>query len=61
MKNNYTTKIFLVAIALVMISACSKKYLNPDPLSFYEPEATFSTKSGLDAAIAMCDKHLRSY
>lgn len=61
MKNNYIIKIFFVVMASVMMPACSKQYLKPDPLSFYEPEATFSTKSGLDAAIAMCDKHLRSY
>jgi starch-binding outer membrane protein, SusD/RagB family len=61
MKNNYIIKIFLVVIASAVVAACSKKYLKPDPLSFYEPETTFSTKSGLDAAIAMCDKHLRSY
>ena len=62
MKNNYTVKIFLVVLVVsAMLAACNKKYLKPDPLSFYEPGATFTTKSGLDAAIAMCDKHLRSY
>jgi hypothetical protein len=47
--------------ALAALPACKKSYLQPDPLSFYEPEATFTTRSGLDAAVAMCDKHLRDY
>ena len=40
---------------------CSESFLKPDPLSFYEPETTFSTESGLQAALAMTDRHLRLY
>lgn len=40
------------------ISSCSRDFLDPDPLSMYEPGKTFSTESGLQAALAMADRHL---
>jgi len=61
MKTNYKRKIFIAALTSLMIASCTREFLKPDPLSFYEPTTTFTTKSGLDATIAMCDKHLRSY
>jgi hypothetical protein len=42
-------------------SSCSEEFLEPDPLSFYEPTTTFSTESGLQAALAMADRHLKTY
>lgn len=45
----------------VFLGSCSEDFLNPDPLSFYEPTTTFSTESGLKAALAICDRHLKSY
>lgn len=42
-------------------SSCSRDFLNPDPLSFYEPAATFTTRSGLEATMAICDRHLKLY
>lgn len=54
-------KYYILIFIIAIIAGCKKNYLEPDPLSLYEPEKTFSTKSGLDAAMAMCDKHLRSY
>ncbi len=55
-------KVFLLlVIAANMVSGCKKSFLDTDPQSFYDPTSTFSTQSGLDAAIGMCDKHLRSY
>lgn len=61
MKNNYKGTILFAALAAMMITSCKRDFLKPDPLSFYEPTTTFTTQSGLDATIAMCDKHLRSY
>lgn len=46
---------------ILLISSCSKDFLKPDPLSFYEPTATFSTESGLMAAMAISDRHLKLY
>lgn len=43
-----------------MLSSCSETFLEPDPLSFYEPGTTFSTVSGLKAALAVSDRHLRN-
>lgn len=43
------------------VTGCKESYLKPEPLSLYEPGLTFSTRSGLDAAMAICDRHIRSY
>lgn len=45
----------------ILLSGCSDDYLNPKPLSFYEPGATFTTESGLMAAMAISDRHLKLY
>jgi hypothetical protein len=45
---------------LLLFGSCSDDFLKPDPLSFYEPTTTFSTESGLQAAMANCDKNLRN-
>lgn len=44
-----------------MSTACSSSYLEPDPLSFYEPTTTFSTESGLSGALAQADRNLKLY
>jgi hypothetical protein len=60
--NFYIAALSVIAIVSVtLVTGCKKEFLKPDPLSFYEPEVTFSTRSGLDATIAMCDRHLRQY
>lgn len=46
---------------LGMFSGCSDEFLKSDPLSLYEPDATFSTESGLKAALATCDISNRNY
>ena len=46
---------------IMLISSCSKDFLKPNPLSIYEPAATFSTESGLMSAMAICDRHLKLY
>jgi len=64
-KNRKKTLSALILIAILFgslyIAGCSKDFLKPEPLSIYEPAATFSTESGLQADLAMCDRHLRSY
>jgi len=47
--------------SLMFMGGCRKAFLKPDPLSNFEPGATFSTESGLKAALAISDRHLRSY
>lgn len=64
MKTNYFYRSLLSVISILSItlfSSCTKDFLKPDPLSFYEPEATFTTRSGLDASLALADRHLRTY
>lgn len=53
--------LLIVAGIATTFCSCSEDFLKPDPLSFYEPGKTFSTRSGLEAALAMCDRHLRGY
>jgi len=62
MNFNHISKCLMAfAGAMLLLSSCKREFLNPDTLSFYEPTATFSTVSGLTAAIAICDRHLKLY
>ena len=45
-------------LAASTMTSCKDSFLEQDPLSFYEPTATYSTESGLQSALAMCDRHL---
>ena len=51
----------LILGGTILFSGCSEEFLKPDPLSFYEPTATFSTESGLKAAMAIADRHMKLY
>ncbi|GHE33884.1 RagB/SusD family nutrient uptake outer membrane protein [Sphingobacterium griseoflavum] len=46
---------------MLIASGCSKDFLTPKPLSFYEPNATFTTEAGLMSAMAISDRHLKLY
>lgn len=50
-----------VVCGTVGLSGCSEDFLKPDPLSFYEPTATFATEAGLKADMATCDISIRNY
>ncbi len=54
-------KLTLFVAVLTMLSACSRDFLDPDPLSFYDPETTFTTESGLQATLAMADRGLKGF
>lgn len=59
-----TLSIFSLSIALggvMLMGSCKKAFLEPDPLSIFDPDATFSTEVGLKSALAISDRHLRSY
>lgn len=58
-QNRISTLVPLVAVTALLVS-CSKDFLEPDPLSFYEPETTFTTETGLQATLASADKQLRN-
>ncbi len=53
-----TARILLLLIAVQLPMSCSKNWLKPDPLSFYEPSVTFTSKEGLEAAITSCNRNL---
>lgn len=44
-----------------LFTACHEDFLEPDPLSFYEPGKTFTTIEGLESVLATADRHLRTY
>lgn len=45
------TKGTAAVMAAALLAGCSDDFLKPEPLSFYEPALTFSTESGLQAAL----------
>ncbi|HVI45153.1 MAG TPA: RagB/SusD family nutrient uptake outer membrane protein [Chitinophaga sp.] len=51
-------RILLLGVALQLPLSCSKDWLKPDPLSFYEPAITLTSKEGLQAAITSCNRNL---
>ncbi len=65
MKHHIFNKMSIVALgmagAAALATSCSRDFLDQDPLSFFEPATTFNTESGLQAALAMADRHTRLY
>lgn len=63
--DNYKKLFSTITLACMLYNApaffgsCSKDFLMPDPLSFYEPNATFSTLDGLESAMATLDRNFR--
>ncbi len=56
----FNKSIYLVlALSSVCMSSCSDSFLEPDPSNMYEPSTTFSTESGLAAALAQVDNSLK--
>lgn len=49
----------MMLTAAGMLTGCGDDFLKQDPLSFYEPTATYSTESGLQAALAKCDRSIK--
>lgn len=53
-------KIYIAVIAFVLVVAgCKESWLEPDPLSFFEPGNTFTTPEGLQAALTTCERNIR--
>lgn len=47
-------------LGMFTVVGCTDDFLKPDPLSFFEPSNTFTSRKGLESALATCDKHLRN-
>ena len=58
-KINKLAKGCIVLASTVMLASCTDSFLEQDPLSFYNPENTYTTESGLRSAMAMCDLGLK--
>ena len=48
-----------LASAAILTTGCTDDFLKQDPLSFFNPGNTYTTESGLQAALAMCDYGLK--
>lgn len=58
--NTIFTKTCMVLAATALVNVgCTDDFLKQDPLSFYNPENTYTTESGLQSALAMCDYGLK--
>lgn len=60
MKKNLFKTLYCIIIISV-VSACAESWLKPEPLSFYEPDITFSTKEGLESVLTSCTRQMRHY
>lgn len=56
----YVGMVAFLILGLIVVSGCTSDFLKPDPLSFYEPSNTFTTRKGLESALSTCDKHIRN-
>jgi hypothetical protein len=54
-------RIVLPVAALFAAVSCSESFLKPDPLSFFEPSKTFTSSTGLEAAITSCDRQIVTF
>ena len=61
MKKNikYIIGIGLFTTILTTVLSCKKEYLEPEPLSFYEPSETYVDATAMRAALAACARNLR--
>ncbi|MXV13804.1 RagB/SusD family nutrient uptake outer membrane protein [Hufsiella ginkgonis] len=61
MKSTYNKAARAIALTAAMSFSfsCKEEFLKPDPLSFYEPTNTFTTKAGLQAAITANIRNMR--
>ena len=52
--NTIFTKACMVLAATALVNVgCTDDFLKQDPLSFYNPENTYTTESGLQSALAV--------
>ncbi|MDD4438097.1 MAG: RagB/SusD family nutrient uptake outer membrane protein [Tissierellia bacterium] len=60
MKNKSLKLLYIIGI-LSLLNSCSDSWLDPKPLSFFEPSVTLSSKEGLESALTTCQRQLRYY
>jgi len=55
----YTLLSLISVITITGLGGCKKDWLKPEPLSFYEPNATYVDAASLQAALVACATNLR--
>lgn len=60
MKNKLLKSLSLI-FSLSAFTSCTESWLDPKPLSFYEPNVTFSSVEGLEALLSRCRSDLMYY
>lgn len=48
------------ALSLLLVSSCSKKWLEPEPLSFFSPENVYVSKAGFESLLVTMRKDLKN-
>jgi SusD family. len=56
-----TMTLAITLLGAALFTSCSEEFLEPTPLSFYEPGVTLSSEQGMQAVMALADRHLRNY
>lgn len=61
MKSNipFFKLVLCTLVVLILNSGCEESWLEPQPLSFYTPENTFTSESGFNSALASCALNVR--
>ena len=60
MRKLFKTPIYIgLSGLLICATSCSRDFLEPRPLSFYTPEQSFQSASGLWATLVACERNLR--
>ncbi|WP_119080323.1 RagB/SusD family nutrient uptake outer membrane protein [Chitinophaga alhagiae] len=49
----------LLAVTIYGTGACNKEWLKPEPLSFYEPDLTYTDAASMKAALVACARNAR--
>lgn len=58
-KYQHNYYIGFLACGLLVFAACSKDWLKPKPLSFYEPDVALSNAEGMYSALTACERNMR--
>jgi len=56
---NKNLKIVLLATLTIVAFSCSKDWLKPKPMAFYEPDIALSDAQGMYAALTTCERNMR--
>lgn len=61
MNKIFKTHNLLIAafFSTLLVSSCSKNWLNPKPLSFYTPDEALSNAEGMYSALTACERNMR--